>query len=195
MAVATLRRNAKPKKPNRRERRQKPVGLPWVGRCHCDACKGRPWPAVYMVAVDILDADVRWRVVREPRRVLDRVEIGYECFEESIAPTDRVSFLGLGPSTTSSASAASIQWVATHHESGVDIDLGECELPPEDDRALNSEVDRLNSLRSYLARIGVRDRQEENQRIQRYYDLCEMHRGNDRRTYQWLHNEFPGWLK
>jgi hypothetical protein len=194
MALATLQRESQATKPkNRRSRRQKPTGLPWLGRCHCDGCKGRPWPAVYMVAVDILDANVRWREVREPRRVVDRVDISYECFIESIAPADPVQRTG-GLGTTHSASAASFLWLENQHYAGVNVDLRERDLAPDDEVRLEGEVARLESLRWYLYQAGVSTAQEENQRIQRYYDICDMHQGNDKRVYQWLRSEFPGWL-
>jgi hypothetical protein len=181
----------KPK--NRRSRRQKPVGLPWVGRCYCDGCKGRPWPAVYMVAVDILDGNARWREVREPRVVLDRVDISYECFIESIAPTDPVPRTG-GMGTTHSASAAAFVWLENQHYAGVNVDLRERDLAPDDEVRLEGEVARLESLRWYLYQAGVQTYEEENKRIQRYYDICDMWPDNERRTYQWLCREFPGWL-
>jgi hypothetical protein len=157
MALATLQRESQATKPkNRRARRRKPTGLPWLGRCHCDGCKGRPWPAVYMVAVDILDANVRWREVRGPRRVVDRVDISYECFIESIAPADPVPRTG-GLGTTHSASAASFLWLENQHYAGVNVDLRERDLAPDDEVRLEGEVARLESLRWYLYQAGVSD--------------------------------------
>jgi hypothetical protein len=148
---------------------------------------------VYMVAVDILDAKARWREVRGPRRVVDRVDISYECFIESIAPADPVPRTG-GLGTTHSASAASFLWLENQHYAGVNVDLRERDLAPDDEVRLEGEVARLESLRWYLYQAGVATAHEENQRIQRYYDICDMHQGNDRRVYQWLRSEFPGWL-
>lgn len=175
-------------KPNRRQRRiskqRRDDGVRWRGECGCEDCtdergkRVRMWPQPHVIAVELIEPRQRGR----GRRVVKSLPMSYECF---------VNWLEPNAIYLRSPSAAAFEWLEREHDAGVDVDLGEAELLPEN---VAPELRQFESLRLFLIRRGL-DANEQAAGLKRYLAIVSDWSGKKYRHLRAarLRAEFPGW--
>lgn len=155
----------------------------WQGRCWCDQCKGRAWPAHYMVSRQVR---LHVRDFEGVTRYFELGDVSFECYLDAVMPDDDA--VPVRVSTTQSASAEAREWLEAFG-----VEPSSLPLESENDEAIEREVALGESLMEHMAGRGYDDGQIASA-LRRLRNLQATFAGNAIRLFQWLRTEFPSWV-